>query len=160
MGIISPQMVVGAIIATVVGGYVLHCEYVKNDRAQFIATLEAQAEEQKRKIKQQIKDDKLRKENADAENKRTTDALRVTIKRLRDQRAGASFVPPASSAAKRPDRATFDRAELERALQRLDDGVSGIVEEGDQARIDLDTAKRWSNSVLRLRLSQRLTPPS
>lgn len=160
MGVISPQMVVYALLATVVTGYVLHCEHVKKDRAQFIAKLETQAEEQKRKIDKQVKDDKAAKEKADAESKKLRADNAALSKRLRDERARSGILPPAPATAKRPDAITFDRASLERALQRLDDGVSGIVAEGDQARIDLDTAKRWSNSVLRLRLSQRLTPPS
>ena len=160
MGIISPQMVVYAILATLVTGYVLHCEYVKKDRASFIAKLEAQAEEQKRKNKEQELKDKKAKETADAEAKTLRADNAALARKLRQQRSSSRFVPPAPTGTKSPDRIAFDRTLIERALQQLDDEVSGIIAEGDQARIGLDTAKKWSNSVLRLRLSERLTLPS
>ncbi|MBT9176719.1 MAG: hypothetical protein DDT20_01041 [Firmicutes bacterium] len=84
------------------------------------------------------------KERADAENLRTSNALRADIKRLRDARTGSGFLPPAPAGATSPDGITLKRAELESALRRFDEGVARLLEEGDRARIDLDTARRWA----------------
>lgn len=88
--------------------------------------------------------DKARKEKADNENRSTLATLRADNKRLRDERSSGSFLPQASPTARSPDTITFSRSLLESALQRLDEGVSGLVGEGDEARINLDTAKIWA----------------
>lgn len=90
--------------------------------------------------------DKKRKDQADAENKRTIDTLRADVKRLRNARAGGDFVPTAAPGADRPDLACFDRAELERAIRDLDRGVQGLVDEGSEAAVNLDTARTWAQS--------------
>lgn len=88
--------------------------------------------------------DKQRKENADKENTKLQTDLAAANKRLRDTRASGGYLPPASAASKRPEVATINRTEFESAVKRLDAGVSGLVEKGDQARVDLDTARRWA----------------
>lgn len=90
--------------------------------------------------------DEKRKEEADAENLRLRADLDTTARKLRDARAAGSFVPPAPSGAASPVLACFGRDDLERALQQLDAGVSGLLAEGDRAVVDLDTAKRWAAS--------------
>lgn len=92
------------------------------------------------------KDDRERKEKADAENLKTIAALRADVKRLRDARSGSSFVPGPAAGASRPDLACFDRAELESALRRFDQELQGIVDEGSAATVDLNTAKVWAQS--------------
>ena len=88
--------------------------------------------------------DKSRRGKADAENKITTDRLRADIEWMRKERAGQSLVPAAPAGSSSPDRACFDRGELEQAIQSLDSEVSGIVDKGSKATIDLNTAKRWA----------------
>lgn len=90
------------------------------------------------------KSDRERKEKSDAENLKTVAALTADVKRLRDKRAGGSFVPGAAPGAGRADLAAFDRAELERALRAFDAGIQGLVDEGSATVINLDTAKRWA----------------
>ena len=157
---ISPQMVVYAVLATIITGYVLHCEHVKSDRAAFISKLQTQAEEQQRKIELKETQDKLEKEKADAQNLRAVNALRDTVKRLRDERAGSSILPPAPANAASPNDITFNRPLVERAISEFVERTAGLVIQGDQAIADLDTAKKWSNSVLRLRLSELDSLPS
>ena len=93
-------------------------------------------------LKQTIEDEE-RREKVDAEHARKVAALDATTRRLRDARRDSSFVPPAAANAPSPSNATFDRAKLERAIQQLDDGVQGLIAEGDRAIVDLDTAKKW-----------------
>lgn len=89
-------------------------------------------------------DDKLRKEQADAENGRTLDRLRADVKRLRDARTGGGFLPAAAPGSLRPDLACFERTKFVAAIQRFDAGLSGLVEGGDEATVNLDTAKIWA----------------
>ena len=119
----------------------------------FVATVKAQGEAaQKLKLAQE-KQDKLNKEQTDAETKRTLDTLRADVKRLRQQRPGGGFVPSTASSASSPDRACFDRVELERAIRVFDSEVSGLVEQGSEAVTKLDIIKAWA-----LRMTDTLTP--
>lgn len=88
--------------------------------------------------------DKVNKTKADNENKLTLDTLRADIKRLRNARASSNYLPSAAPGASHPELACFDRAELESAVQRFDDEVTAIVSEGDEARVNLDTARQWA----------------
>jgi hypothetical protein len=64
------------------------------------------------------------------------------LNRLR-KLAGRSLVPAAPAAAVRADLACFDRAELDTAIRSFVAGIVELVGEGEQATLDLDTAKRW-----------------
>lgn len=90
--------------------------------------------------------DRLSKEKADAQNLTLKRDLADTRKRLRDARAGAggSLLPQPSPGAASPDLVTFDRALLERALREFTDEVEGLIAEGAEAVIDLDSARRWA----------------
>ena len=96
------------------------------------------------KAKQIEAADKLRKEKADAENFRTITELRDSVARLRRARSSGGYLAPASATAKSPDTITFDRAELERAIRQTDERIQELISEGDEARINLDTAIRWA----------------
>jgi DNA repair exonuclease SbcCD ATPase subunit len=91
-----------------------------------------------------IAEDKKRKEKADAESKKLRAERSALARRLRDERARTSFVPAAPAGSTSPERAAFNRAALERALQRLDAGVSELVAEGDDAVAGLNAAKEWA----------------
>lgn len=119
-----------------------HGEQIK--AAKFEAATEAFSVAAKQHAEQVAKADKLRKEKADAENKRTINNLRADVKRLRDERTrGGGLSAPAPS-AESPDRICFDPAKLSGALRKFDEGVLGIVAECSEAVINLDTAKRWT----------------
>lgn len=87
------------------------------------------------------------KEQADAKTKQLLADNAVLGKRLRDARASGGYVPPAPAGTRSPDRACFDRAELERAIGALDAGVQSLVGQGDEARLRLSTAAEWAASV-------------
>ena len=89
-------------------------------------------------------EDKKLKEKTDADHKSTIARLNRDIKRLRDVHARSSLTPEARPAAKRPDLACFDRAELARAVGGLEEGVLRLTRQGDEARLDLDTAREWA----------------
>jgi len=114
-------------------------------RIAFVAQVEALGKAQEEKVRLIVEQGRKDKERADRENAKLRDSNAALARSLRDSRARASYVPAPAPGAKRPEYATFDRAILERAIQHLDERVSGIVAEGDKARIDLDTAKGWAN---------------
>lgn len=119
-----------------------HREQLK--AAKFEAATEALGVAAKQHAEQVAKADKLRKEKADAENKRTINNLRADVKRLRDERTrGGGLSAPAPS-AESPDRICFDPAKLSGALRKFDEGVLGLVEGCSESVINLDTAKKWA----------------
>lgn len=91
------------------------------------------------------------KDRADADAARARSdlaGLYAAYRSLRDSeaRAGGGFVPPATSGAAGADRASFDRAGLDSALREFDRGVTSLLEEGDRAMTDLNTARRWAQT--------------
>jgi len=117
---------------------------VKSEYATFKADVKRLGDEAEKRAKEQIAKDRQAKERADAQNKRLRSANDALAASLRESRSRSGFVPAAAPGARSPERATFDRPLLERAIQQLDAGVSGLIAEGDQARIALDTAKEWA----------------
>lgn len=110
----------------------------------FVATTKALGDAAEKEKAGKIAADKLNKERSDNENARTLYALRADIKRLRDSNASRNFVPASGSASLRPDRACFDRIQLEHALRGFAIEAQGISDEGSKAVIDLNTAKTWA----------------
>lgn len=136
------------ILVVVLGLYGWHCESVKREYATFVSQVEAAGKKAVEEARKKTADDLKAKENADVENARLRADNAALAKRLRNARASRSSVPSAPASAKRPHLAIFDRTQLDGALRQLDEGISDIVAEGDAARIDLDSAKKWSSSVL------------
>lgn len=87
---------------------------------------------------------KLSKEKADADAKREITELRDRANRMLVARARGSYLPEATTTAGSPDDITFDRAELERALQRSDARVQALIVEGDEAKAKLAAAVKWA----------------
>lgn len=110
----------------------------------FVATTRAEGEAAEAAKAKQIAADKLNKEQADHENARTLANLRANLERVRNANSRISFVPAPGAATLRPERACFDRGELEHALRGFADRAQGISDEGSKAVIDLNTAKIWA----------------
>ena len=119
-------------------------ESVKQEYAAFRAKVDAEGRAAEAEATRINAENAVKKEKIDRENKTLRAANSRLAGELRDARARSRFVPEAAPGAGSPATAAFDRAELERTLQRLDAGVSGIVAEGDQARLDLDSAREWA----------------
>jgi hypothetical protein len=129
----------GLLIATAYGFY-LHCQSIKSEYSTFKAEVKVRGEEQERITKEVIARNQKEKERADEMYKRNLARLERDIKRLRDS-SNRSVVPPAPAEARDPSRATFDRAELDRALGAFIGDVTGITEEGAKAVEGLDSLK-------------------
>lgn len=144
-----------ALLIGLVTGYVKGCTDEKVRSASFEGAVAAIGEQQEKMARTIGAANKKRKGDSDAENlKLRTDYNLLSVK-LRASRARSSIVPPAAPGASRPAVAAFDRAELERALRDFEAEVTGLVEEGDRARIDLDTVKRWASDSAGLNPSAR-----
>ena len=115
---------------------------------QFKGAVAALGEAAKKKAAEQESADKTKKEQADAENAKTRRDLAgiyAAYRSLRDSRgSGGSLLPAAPSGSTSPATAAFDRTGLDRALSEFDRGVTGLLEQGDQAIADLDSAKFWA----------------
>ena len=115
----------------------------------FKAQVKVEGEAAQKKADAEIAAHKLAKEQADAENVKTKSdlaGLYAAYRSLRDQRirSGSSILPPAAPGSADPQRACFDRTGLDNALSGLDAGVTGLLESGDKAIADLNTARAWA----------------
>lgn len=120
---------------------------VKAEYAGFVAQVEAQGKAAAKVAQAQIAADKLKKERADREHantKRNLADIYDAYRRLRDSRAAGGIVPPAASGSPSPERACFNRPALDNAVSALDRGTTKILERGDAAIADLNTAKEWA----------------
>ena len=147
------QLILGGILLALVGGYVWHCEAQKREYSVFLNETRRQGKEAKASADKKIAAYQAAKEKSDAENKALRAGNAALDLKLRGERAARGYLPPATPGAQRPDRASFDRAELGGALRRLDERVSGLIGEGDASRIDLDTARRWAQELQRDRIA-------
>lgn len=113
----------------------------------FVATVKAEGEAAEKVAKAQTAEDKRNKERVDHDYQTTIAGLAADVKRLRDDRARSGYVPAAPAGSRSPGLACFDRAELEQALRRFDDGISGILEEGDADAVGLNVARSWAAGI-------------
>ena len=120
---------------------------VKAEYAGFAATVKAQGEAAKKLADATAAEDKRKKESSDHEYQITIAGLAADVKRLRDDRARAGYVPAAPAGSRSPGLACFDRAELEQALRRFDEGVTGIIAEGDTDAVGLNVARKWATGI-------------
>lgn len=119
----------------------------KAEYAAFVAQTKAIGEAAAKAAKEREDADRKRKEDADAQlsrSRRDLAALGDAYRSLRDARRNGGFLSAPAPGAADPGRACLERAELERTLERIDAVGAGIAQEGDQARIGLDSVKDWA----------------
>ncbi len=133
-----------ALLIGLVLGYVKGCTDEKVRGAKFEGAVAAVGAEQEKRARATGLINRQRQGEANAENSKLRNDYRLLVGRLRNERARSSLLPPAAPGTKRPQIASFDRAELDRALRDYETEVTGLLEEGDAARIDLDTVKKWA----------------
>lgn len=154
-GFALPMMAWGALAAGVVIlglGVALkiqssRLESCKAEYAQFRAEVKVLGEAAIKAAKAREAEDKSRKEKADVQNaksRRDLDGIYAAYRSLRDSRTSSSRLPEAPAGSRRADLACFNRAELAGSMGILEEGVPRITEQGDAARLDLDTAKAWA----------------
>ena len=139
---------IAGFLALGVGVYVAHCEKVKSHQANFIASLEAQAQEQERRNQDSAKKYKQAQEQADETAKRNLDSLHATVRRLRaDASRSASSLPKPPADSRRADLACFDRVELDKAIGEYRLGVLEITGKGAAYAVELDAARGWAKEI-------------
>lgn len=125
----------------------LRLDAVQAEYDGFVATTKAQGDAAQTLADATAAEDKRKKESSDHDYQITIDNLRADVKRMRDDRARSRFVPAAPAGSRSVGLACFDRAELEQALQRFDDGISGLIAEGDTGAVGLNVAKSWAAGI-------------
>lgn len=137
-----------AAIITVVSAYAYiqtsRLDACKADHAKFVAKVEAIGKQAEIEAKRIESENIKRKEKADAQiNKLRRDNASLS-KRLLDNRASQSYLPAPSPGSPNPERATFDREKLERAIQQLDEQLSGLIARGDEGLKTIEELKGWA----------------
>lgn len=149
---IGAYAAIGAFVAIAVLGVALkvqtsRLDACKADHAAFVAMVRMEGERAEKLAKEKEAHDKKRKESADADLTKARRDLAGVVdayRSLRDARSRSGFLSAPAPGAASPERVTLDRAVLERTLGEIDAVGAGIAQEGDQARIGLDAAKRWA----------------
>ena len=148
---INPYVVGGAVLLglAIGGGGAWHVQGLRLDAVQaeykgFVTQVDATGKAAEKEAARVIAAGKEAKQKADDENKVTIAQLNADIVRLRNSRSSRGYVPSTPTSSDRPDLACFDRGELEQAIRQLDDGVSGLLAEGDASALNLNTAKLWA----------------
>lgn len=113
----------------------------------FVATVRAEWDAAKKLAEAKAAEDKRTKENSDHEYEKTIASLRADVKRMRDDRARGRFVPAAPAGSRSVGLACFDRADLERTLQRFDEAITGLIAEGDADAVGLNVARSWASGI-------------
>ena len=131
--------------------YAPRLEAEKRAFAEFRGGVEALGRAASLKAKETDEANRKRKQDADKENAAAVAALRGTIAGLRGERAkrGAAggFVSQPAPDALGLRLSCYDSAKLDDALRKLDRGIQGLVAEGDQATIDLNSVRKWISSI-------------
>lgn len=143
----------GVLVLLLAGAYVKGCSDERERFVSFKAAVAAEGRAAEERTRRRIAADKELKRKADEryakEKLVLTGKLAAAHKRLRDNSRG-SILPAAGPGSKRPDRITFDRAELDGAFRGFDSEIRGILDEtttivgeGDEARLGLNVARGW-----------------
>ncbi len=125
----------------------LRLDAVQAEYDGFVAATKAQGKAAKKLADATAAEDKRKKESSDHEYQTTIASLRANVKRMRDARAGSSFVPAAPAGSRRVDLACFDRAELERTIRDFDTAIQGLVDQGSADAVGLNVARSWARGI-------------
>lgn len=123
---------------------------LRGEYTQFVEAVKKRGEDQEKETAAKIKADQKWEQENNAKTAKTIATLRAERDKLRNGRkdTGGSILPPVKAGSSSPETACFDRSEFERAvgesLRRFRSVVDGIIDQGDEARVNLDGAKEWS----------------
>lgn len=120
-------------------------DLVKQEFKGFVEETERIGLSAKNRMEQQEKINKESKEKADNEYKTAIATLNADNERMRKQRAGRSFLPPAAPTARSTDQVCFNRHDLDQAIRKFDSGIRAILGQGDDAVIRLKITQEWAN---------------
>ncbi len=143
------RYVVMALLLAAVGFYKWDADRWEKKYYTFEASVKAVGEAQNAATAAKIMADKLAKDTSDALYADSLGKLNGTIKRLRDEHARSGLVPAAPSGSSNPSLACFDRPILIGALRSYEAEIEGLLGEGDEAAVGLNTAKVWSQHLRR-----------
>jgi hypothetical protein len=127
-------------------GYVKGHHSAELDFERYKGGVESLAKQAEARTATRIQSDKLNKETADADHTKAIARLAADNRRLLNARANSNILPASTAPAGSVEAGSikFNREQLERAIQQLDAGVSGLIEKGDEARLSLNIARQWA----------------
>lgn len=132
--------------AAYIGGCVRGSQTANEKYLRFKADVEAVGKASQRDADIKAAKDKEKAHASDLSYAKALTVLGADIERLH-KRTSTNSLPAPPADTKCPEGwACFDRAIIQSALQRLDEELSGIAEEGDQVRLRLEYAIKWANS--------------
>ena len=143
------RIVVMALLVAAVGFYKWRFERERTEFQNYRTETRAAGLAAEMRAKEIALRDLKRKEHADAENATTVANLATTAHRLRLARADRSYLPPAATNSPSPATACVNRADADGAIRGFIEETSRLIEEGDRAIADLNTAKVWSQAPQR-----------
>lgn len=103
------------------------------------------AEEAERKTKLIEKRAEQERSEADEQYQSEITTLNVELKRMRD--SNTSILPAAPKASRNPDQASFQRAELDRAIQEYRTEIQRLVGQGAACEVEIRTLQNWWYNV-------------
>ena len=146
LGALVNPWVLLALLGALVGSF-LYGLHIGNSRLEsYQLAVRAVGQAQEERTAANIKTDKANKEATDRAHKTKLAAANRFANALADQLRKApsgGFVPAAPAGAPSPDRACFDRSQLDGALRNFAADTAGLIAEGDRAIIGLDASKNW-----------------
>ena len=139
------KLLIGVVLIAI--GYA--CGYLPEHNA--FTTYRAQVEQAGRDQAAQSKatDERNRKlkEESDAQRKTLLAVNADLSRKLLNARSSGGYLPKASATASNPDRACFDRNQLDATIRFFDAGVQSLITEGDNSRIGIEVAKDWAKGI-------------
>lgn len=131
-----------SLLSLLLGGSTVYYKYQYDDAVKFKDQAEIvakQAEEYNKLIKHQAE---LSLKVTNEEHSLEITRLTSDINRLRKQ-TSSSILPTVSKDSQHPNEVTFDRKELDKAIQEFRDEITELIGEGSYCQIDLTTLNDW-----------------
>ena len=134
-------------IAIFLGGMLAGWLPAHNKYIEFKSSVEQAGRDQAAQSKATDERNKRIKEENDAQRKTLLAANADLSRKLLDKRANSGYLPKASPTSIHPDRACFDRDQLDATIRFFDAGVQSLITEGDNYRIGIEVAKDWAKAI-------------
>lgn len=122
-------------------------EATKSEYAQFVAQAKAAGDAQEVETRKTNEHNAKQKELADHEITTSRAIVADLAKRLRDERSHSSIVPRSTESATLPDAVCYTRSKVADALSSFEEGIAGLLAEGDNYAVNLECAAKWARGI-------------
>ena len=145
----EPKLVLGLFVAAAIfaAGFVAGWLPINNKYIEFKSSVEQAGRDQAAQAKAVDERNSELKEESDAQRKTLLAVNADLSRKLLNARSSGGYLPKASATASNPDRACFDRNQLDATIRFFDAGVQSLITEGDNSRIGIEVAKDWAKGI-------------